>query len=254
MKKSVFVVSMILLMSFAAGTVAAAQPQVGDLLVEIAQLRGIRADDAATAEKRLRDTGVNLPPVDLRAPLTEGAVVDITRSLGIHATTSQPDEILDEWPDERIWEELRLRLGGDAAERLETGPAIEKSITPMRSFVSEPMRLGRLFLAGDAAHIVPPTGAKGLNLAVSDVRYLSHALSEYYASGRSDLIDAYSETCLRRVWKAQRFSWWMTSILHKFPGASPYDERVQLAELEYVVSSRAASRSLAENYVGLPFE
>ena len=164
-----------------------------------------------------------------------------------------PDEQLDDWPDERIWDELRSRLDAEAAARLETGPSIEKSVTPMRSFVAEPMRFGRLFLAGDAAHIVPPTGAKGLNLAAADVRYLSRALIAHYAEGRDDLLEAYSETCLGRIWKAQRFSWWMTSLLHRFPEASGFGGRVQLAELDYVTSSRAAATALAENYVGLPF-
>ncbi len=164
-----------------------------------------------------------------------------------------PDEHLDDWPDERIWDELRSRLDAEAAARLESGPAIEKSVTPMRSFVAEPMRFGRLFLAGDAAHIVPPTGAKGLNLAAADVRYLSRALIAHFKEGRADLLDAYSETCLRRIWKAQRFSWWMTSLLHRFPEASGFGGRVQLAELDYVTSSRAAATALAENYVGLPF-
>ncbi len=164
-----------------------------------------------------------------------------------------PDEQLDDWPDERVWDELRSRLDAEAAARLETGPSIEKSVTPMRSFVAEPMRFGRLFLAGDAAHIVPPTGAKGLNLAAADVRYLSRALIAHFKEGRADLLDAYSETCLRRIWKAQRFSWWMTSLLHRFPEASGFGGRVQLAELDYVTSSRAAATALAENYVGLPF-
>ena len=164
-----------------------------------------------------------------------------------------PDEQLDDWPDERIWDELRSRLDAEAAARLESGPAIEKSVTPMRSFVAEPMRFGRLFLAGDAAHIVPPTGAKGLNLAAADVRYLSRALIAHFKEGRDDLLDAYSETCLRRIWKAQRFSWWMTSLLHRFPEESGFGGRVQLAELDYVTSSRAAATALAENYVGLPF-
>jgi p-hydroxybenzoate 3-monooxygenase len=165
-----------------------------------------------------------------------------------------PDENLDEWPDDRIWHELRLRLGGDAAERLQTGPSIEKSVTPMRSFVAEPMRFGRLFLAGDAAHIVPPTGAKGLNLAAADVRALSRALIDHYATGRTEQLDTYSERCLRRVWKTQRFSWWMTSLLHRFPEGVAFDGRLQLAELSYVTSSRAGATTLAENYVGLPFE
>jgi p-hydroxybenzoate 3-monooxygenase len=166
-----------------------------------------------------------------------------------------PDEDLDEWPDARIWDELRARLGsGDPAEALQSGPSLEKSVTPMRSFVAEPMRFGRLFLAGDAAHIVPPTGAKGLNLAAADVRVLARALAAFYASGRTDLIEAYSETCLRRVWKAQRFSWWMTSMLHRFPGRNPFEDALQLAELDYVTSSTAASTALAENYVGLPLD
>jgi p-hydroxybenzoate 3-monooxygenase len=165
-----------------------------------------------------------------------------------------PDEDLNEWPDARIWDELRLRLGGDAAARLQSGPVLEKGVTPMRSFVAAPMRFGRLFLAGDAAHIVPPTGAKGLNLAVADVRVLARALGAFYASGRTDLIEAYSDTCLRRVWKAQRFSWWMTSMLHRFPGRNSFEDQLQLAELEYVTGSRAASTALAENYVGLPLD
>jgi p-hydroxybenzoate 3-monooxygenase len=165
-----------------------------------------------------------------------------------------PDERLDEWPDERLWDELRLRLGGDAAEKLQSAPSLEKNVTPMRSFVAQPMRFGRLFLAGDAAHIVPPTGAKGLNLAAADVHVLARALIEFYTSGRTDLIEAYSDTCLQRVWKAQRFSWWMTSMLHRFPGRNPFEDQLQLAELDYATGSRAASTALAENYVGLPLE
>ena len=165
-----------------------------------------------------------------------------------------PDEEIDEWSDDRIWEELRLRLGGDAADALETGPSIEKSITPMRSFVAEPMRHGRLLLAGDAAHIVPPTGAKGLNLAAADVRILSRALTAFIKSGAAHRLERYSETCLRRIWKAQRFSWWMTSMLHRFPEGSQFDHQVQRAELDYVTSSAAAATTLAENYVGLPFD
>jgi p-hydroxybenzoate 3-monooxygenase len=165
-----------------------------------------------------------------------------------------PDERLEEWPDERIWDELRLRLSGDAGEKLRSAPALEKSVTPMRSFVAQPMRFGRLFLAGDATHIVPPTGAKGLNLAAADVHVLARALTEFYAAGRTGLIEAYSEACLRRIWKAQRFSWWMTSLLHRFPGRDPFEDRLQLAELDYLTSSRAASTALAENYVGLPLE
>jgi p-hydroxybenzoate 3-monooxygenase len=165
-----------------------------------------------------------------------------------------PDEDLEDWPDGRIWDELRARLGGDAAEALQSGPSVEKTIAPMRSFVAEPMRFGRLFLAGDAAHIVPPTGAKGLNLAAADVRVLARALGEFYASGRTELIEAYSDTCLRRVWKAQRFSWWMTSMLHRFPGGRAFENQLQLAELDYVTGSIAASTALAENYVGLPLD
>jgi p-hydroxybenzoate 3-monooxygenase len=165
-----------------------------------------------------------------------------------------PDDEIDAWPDARIWNELRLRLGGETAQRLQTGRSLEKSFAPMRSFIAEPMCFGRLFLAGDAAHIVPPTGAKGLNLAVADVRALARALSTFYASGRADLLESYSATCLRRVWKAQRFSWWMTSMLHRFPDRDPYDDRIQLAEIDYLTGSRAAAQALAENYVGLPFE
>jgi p-hydroxybenzoate 3-monooxygenase len=164
-----------------------------------------------------------------------------------------PDDNIVNWPDARIWEELHLRLGEEAAELVE-GNVTQKAITPMRSFVSAPMRHGRLFIAGDAAHIVPPTGAKGLNLAAADVRVLARAFSEYYAKGRADLVDRYSEICLRRVWKSQRFSWWMTSMLHRFDRQSAFDHQVQLAELDYVTSSRAAMTALAENYVGLPFE
>jgi p-hydroxybenzoate 3-monooxygenase len=164
-----------------------------------------------------------------------------------------PDEDLEEWPDERVWEELRLRLGPEDGRLVNEGPVLEKSITPMRSFVAEPLRSGRLLLAGDAAHIVPPTGAKGLNLAASDIHYLSQALIAYYQASDESLLDQYSGRALARVWKAQRFSWWMTTLLHNFPNPQAYDERVQLAELEYVLSSRAAQTALAENYVGLPY-
>jgi p-hydroxybenzoate 3-monooxygenase len=165
----------------------------------------------------------------------------------------RPDDDIANWPDARIWEELHLRLG-DEGDRLAEGNVTQKAITPMRSFVAAPMRYGRLFLAGDAAHIVPPTGAKGLNLAAADVRVLARAFSEYYAGGRTDLLDRYSDVALRRVWKAQRFSWWMTSMLHRFDDQSSFDRQVQLAELDYVTGSRAAMTALAENYVGLPFE
>lgn len=166
----------------------------------------------------------------------------------------EPDEEIANWPDDRIWQELELRLGVDESIRLEEGPILQKGLTPMRSFVVEPMQFGRLFLAGDAAHIVPPTGAKGMNLAVADVRVLSRALASFYRSGRTDLLAQYSETCLRRVWRAEHFSWWMTSLLHLFPDHSPFQQRLQLSELEYVTSSRAAATALAENYVGLPFD
>jgi p-hydroxybenzoate 3-monooxygenase len=160
-----------------------------------------------------------------------------------------PDEDVEEWPDERIWDELRIRLNVEVA----GGPVLQKSVTPMRSFVAEPMRFGRLFLAGDAAHIVPPTGAKGMNLAIADVQVLVQGLEAFYKRGGSlDTLGSYSQTCLSRVWKVQRFSWWMTSLLHRFDDETPFDQRRQLAELEYLVSSRAAAQSLAENYVGLP--
>jgi p-hydroxybenzoate 3-monooxygenase len=159
---------------------------------------------------------------------------------------------VESWSDDAFWNELRTRLDPAARERLITGPSIEKSIAPLRSFVAEPMRFGRLFLAGDAAHIVPPTGAKGLNLAATDVRYLSNALVEHYRDRDSHGIDHYSEVCLRRVWKAERFSWWFTSLMHKFPETGEFGQKVQEAELDYLVNSRAASTSLAENYVGLP--
>ncbi len=165
----------------------------------------------------------------------------------------RPDEDIDQWSDRRIWEELHTRLASDGWSLTE-GPILQKGVTGMRSFVVEPMQYGRLFLAGDSAHIVPPTGAKGLNLAVSDVRVLARAIAQFYATGKQCLLNKYSATCLRRVWKVQRFSWWMTSMLHRFPDENPFDQRRQLAELDYVTSSRAASQTLAENYVGLPME
>ncbi len=161
-------------------------------------------------------------------------------------------EDIESWPDERFWEELKPRLDDAARENLVTGPSIEKSIAPLRSFVAEPMRFGRLFLAGDAAHIVPPTGAKGLNLAASDVRYLSEALIEHYAEKSSAGIDHYSERALARVWKAERFSWWMTMTLHRLSD-NPFDHKLQLAELDYLFRSKAAATAFAENYVGLPY-
>jgi len=166
----------------------------------------------------------------------------------------KPDEDLDEWNDDRIWQELHARLASTEGWTLTEGRIIQKGVTGMRSSVIEPMQYGKLFIAGDAAHIVPPTGAKGLNLAVADVRVLARALAERYSSGRQDLLEAYSSTCLRRVWKVQRFSWWMTSMLHRWENENAFDHRRQLAELDYVTSSRAASQTLAENYVGLPME
>jgi p-hydroxybenzoate 3-monooxygenase len=162
-----------------------------------------------------------------------------------------PDDSLDAWPDARVWEELHARLETRDGWTLHEGPVREKGITAMRSFVVEPMRYGRLFLAGDAAHVVPPTGAKGMNLAAADVRVLAEALVARYREGRTDLLDAYSATCLRRVWRAEHFSWWMTSMLHRAPGDDAFQQRLQLSQLRYVVSSRAAATSLAENYVGI---
>ena len=162
-------------------------------------------------------------------------------------------EKVENWSDDRFWDELRKRLDAQANARLVTGPSIEKSIAPLRSFVAEPMRFGRLFLAGDAAHIVPPTGAKGLNLAATDVRTLSRALIEFYQGSESG-IDHYSARCLRRIWKAERFSWWMTMLLHTFPDTNPFEQRALDAELDYVVHSLAGRTTMAENYVGLPFE
>jgi p-hydroxybenzoate 3-monooxygenase len=161
-------------------------------------------------------------------------------------------EDVEAWPDERFWQELRPRLDEEARHRLVTGPSIEKSIAPLRSFVAEPMRFGRLFLAGDAAHIVPPTGAKGLNLAASDVRYLSRALIEHYGEKSDAGLEHYSERALARVWKAERFSWWMTTTLHRLSD-NPFDQKLQLAELDYLFRSKAAATVFAENYVGLPY-
>ncbi len=164
------------------------------------------------------------------------------------------DDKVEHWSDAAFWDELRLRLDPQAAQALKTGPSIEKSIAPLRSFVAEPMRFGHLFLAGDAAHIVPPTGAKGLNLAASDVRYLSRAFIEFYQERSRAGIDAYSDRCLRRIWKAERFSWWFTGLMHKFPDTGSIGQKLQRAELDYLVSSKAAMTAMAENYVGLPFE
>jgi p-hydroxybenzoate 3-monooxygenase len=158
-----------------------------------------------------------------------------------------------DWTDDAFWSELKRRLPGEVAGKLITGPSIEKSIAPLRSFVAEPMRYGRLFLAGDAAHIVPPTGARGLNSAASDIYYLYHAMVDHYKKGDDAGLDGYSKKALARVWKAQRFSWWMTMMLHRFPDNIPYDDKLQETDLAYLFSSEAALRSLAENYVGLPF-
>ncbi len=165
-----------------------------------------------------------------------------------------PDEDIGGWSDDRVWQELHTRLETDDGWKLNEGPVLEKGITGMRSFVTEPMQYGRLFLAGDSAHIVPPTGAKGMNLAVADVHVLSRALVAFFKSGRDDLLAAYSQTCLKRVWRAEHFSWWMTSMLHRFPADDVFQHRLQRSQLDYVVSSRAAAASLAENYVGLPLE
>jgi p-hydroxybenzoate 3-monooxygenase len=163
------------------------------------------------------------------------------------------DDDIAAWPDARFWDELRGRLDDETRAKLVTGPSIEKSIAPLRSFVAEPMRHGRLFLAGDAAHIVPPTGAKGLNLAASDVYYLWTALEDFFKAGQAAALDGYSQRALARVWKAERFSWWMTSLLHAFPEASGFDRKIQLAELDYLGGSAHAQAALAENYVGLPY-
>ena len=163
-------------------------------------------------------------------------------------------DTLSQWTDQAFWAELKNRLDPQAREQLVTGPAIEKGIAPLRSFVAEPMRFGRLFLAGDAAHIVPPTGAKGLNLAASDINYLSAALREFYQDRSSAGIDSYSARCLRRVWRAERFSWWFTSLMHQFPEAGRFGQKLQEAELDYLVHSSAAATALAENYVGLPLD
>jgi p-hydroxybenzoate 3-monooxygenase len=164
------------------------------------------------------------------------------------------EEKVEDWSDERFWNELKLRLPPHLAEKLVTGPSIEKSIAPLRSFVVEPMQYGRLFLLGDAAHIVPPTGAKGLNLAASDVNTLYRILLKVYGEGRTYLLEKYSQICLRRVWKAERFSWWMTSLLHRFPGIDAFGQRIQQTELDYFVGSAAGRQVIAENYVGLPYE
>lgn len=162
------------------------------------------------------------------------------------------DEKLEDWPDDRLWDELQIRLGPDATSHLQRGAALEKSIAPLRSYVFEPMRHGNLFLAGDSAHIVPPTGAKGLNLAASDVAYLSDALIVWFRKGEQAALEGYSEKALARVWKSERFSWQLTNLMHRFPEDGPFERRMQVAELEYIANSQAAQTSIAENYVGLP--
>ena len=164
------------------------------------------------------------------------------------------EEKVEDWSDQRFWDELKTRLPQALAEQLVTGPSIEKSIAPLRSFVVEPMQYGRMFLVGDAAHIVPPTGAKGLNLAASDVSTLFNILLKVYSEGRTELLERYSEVCLRRIWKAERFSWWMTSMLHRFPDSDGFSQRIASSELEYFVDSEAGRTTIAENYVGLPYE
>jgi p-hydroxybenzoate 3-monooxygenase len=161
---------------------------------------------------------------------------------------------VEEWTDDAFWQELRLRLDEEGREKLVTGPSLEKSIAPLRSFVTEPLRFGRMFLAGDAGHIVPPTGAKGLNLAASDVKYLSSALIEYYKDKSEAGIDGYSERCLRRIWRAERFSWWFTMLMHRFPDDGPIVAKFQQAELDYLMNSESGLRTIAENYVGLPLD
>ena len=163
-------------------------------------------------------------------------------------------EKVEDWSDQRFWDELRRRLGPELGPKLVTGPSIEKSIAPLRSFVAEPLRFGNMFLAGDAGHIVPPTGAKGLNLAASDIRYLSLALIEFYQEKSESGINAYSQKALARIWKGERFSWWMTTLLHNFPDQSGFDKKIQRSEFEYLASSEHAQRVLAENYVGLSYK
>ncbi|TDC55807.1 4-hydroxybenzoate 3-monooxygenase [Actinomadura sp. KC345] len=203
---------------------------------------GILADVAPSTEELIyagHDRGFALH--SLRSPQVSRLYLQVS-----------PDEDLAAWSDARIWDELAARFATDDGWKLHEGPITDRSVTPMRSFVAEPMRHDRLFLAGDAAHIVPPTGAKGLNLAVSDVILLAQAFAERYASGSETLLDGYSAACLRRVWRAEHFSYWMTHLLHADPAASAFDRRLQRSHLDYVVSSQAASTSLAENYVGLP--
>jgi len=218
-------------------SIPAAQLSVFERVYPFAWL-GILAQMAPAAEELIYandDRGFAL--LSMRSPTVSRLYLQCT-----------PDEDVGKWSDDQIWNELRSRLHV----QVPGGPVLQKSVTPMRSFVAEPMRFGRLFLAGDAAHIVPPTGAKGMNLAIADVQVLARGLQAFYREGSAEALDSYSATCLSRVWKVQRFSWWMTSLLHRFDDETPFDHRRQLAELEYIVSSRAAAQSLAENYVGLP--
>ena len=228
-----------------------------------ASRKGVPADAIATYERTYPFGWLGIlsetPPVSdelIYASHERGFALCSMRShhLSRYYVQCALEDGVEHWPDERFWDELRRRLDPEAAEALVTAPSIEKSIAPLRSFVAEPMRFGRIFLAGDAAHIVPPTGAKGLNLAAADVQYLAEALIEFYVEGSVAGLDAYSGRCLRRVWKAERFSWWMTSLLHLFPETGAFGRKIQLAELDYLVGSSAASAALAENYVGLPFD
>jgi p-hydroxybenzoate 3-monooxygenase len=163
------------------------------------------------------------------------------------------DEDIANWPDERFWDQLQSRLPSSISANLVRGPSIEKSIAPLRSFVAEPLRYGQMFLAGDAGHIVPPTGAKGLNLAASDIYYLSNALIDFYRQSKQKGLESYSTTALQRIWKAERFSWWLTNMLHQFPEKSRFDQRIAQAEFDYLCQSELAQKTLAENYVGLPY-
>jgi p-hydroxybenzoate 3-monooxygenase len=195
-------------------------------------------------------------PEVIYARHARGFALHSMRSLSITRLYLQvpPDEDVANWPDDRVWEELRIRLSDDEGFTLTDGPVLDKSITPMRTFVATPMQQGRLFLAGDAAHIVPPTGAKGMNLAVGDVRLLARALGAYYCDRREDLLAAYTATASERIWRATHFSWWMTSMLHKPVGRDPLDDRLAMSQLNWVASSRAMATALAENYTGLPYE
>ena len=218
--------------------------------------------DAVTAHERVYPLGwlgvlTDTPPVSdeliyVRHPLGFALCSMRSPTRSRYYLQCSLAEDVEAWPDARFWHELRPRLDEEARERLVTGPSIEKSIAPLRSFVAEPMRFGRMFLAGDAAHIVPPTGAKGLNLAASDVRYLSQAFVEHYAEKSDAGLDHYSARALARVWKAERFSWWMTTLLHRI-SENPFDQKLQLAELDYLFRSKAAATVFAENYVGLPY-